>query len=88
MTIMVLSKFSLGNERTSCRGFISKNCQTSEYLDPDRSVCTDWKVSFEKDFLSSHFFFVTLGYKCVLIEDCRIFKESSGVMQTGNCSIK
>ncbi|ODN02064.1 hypothetical protein Ocin01_04618 [Orchesella cincta] len=36
---------SLGNERTSCRGFISQKCQSSEYFEAANSPCQDWKLA-------------------------------------------
>lgn len=36
---------SLGDERTSCRGYISQKCQTPEYLESLKGTCPDWKLS-------------------------------------------
>jgi len=36
---------SLGDERTSCRGFISQKCQSPEFFEVGKSPCQDWKLA-------------------------------------------
>jgi hypothetical protein len=36
---------SLGDDRTSCRSFISQSCQSPNYLSLSTSPCKDWKLT-------------------------------------------